>query len=204
MTNPDYTHLSLIVDRSGSMDSVREEAQSGITALLRDQYALGGKLTVTLTEFDSKIHTVARMSEEPLTYRLDPQDMTALYDAVGCEITATGEDLSALSENERPGRVLVVVVTDGAENASREYDLEQVRAMVNHQRDFYNWDFQFIGAGEAAWQGEAVGMASATYSGSPMGATAVYSRMSDAITNYRSAPMGAAFIMEDVIEDEHN
>ena len=59
MTNADYTHLTLVVDRSGSMGSVQEEAQSGINALVAEQFAVPGKLTVTLSQFDNAFDTVS-------------------------------------------------------------------------------------------------------------------------------------------------
>ena len=69
MTNADYTHLTLVVDRSGSMRSVQEEAQSGINALVAEQFALPGTLTVTLSQFDDAFDTVARMSGSCLRLR---------------------------------------------------------------------------------------------------------------------------------------
>ena len=67
MTNSDYTHLTLVVDRSGSMGSVAHEAQAGINSLIAEQFALDGKLTVTLAQFDNEFDTVARMSTGPFS-----------------------------------------------------------------------------------------------------------------------------------------
>lgn len=202
MAKSNYTHLTLIVDRSGSMDSVQAEAQSGLNTLLVEQRLLPGDLTVTLTQFDTEVETIQRMQGESFEYELVPRGMTALLDAVGSEIVRTGEDLAALPEADRPEKVLVVVVTDGAENSSHEYSLEKVREMVSHQRDTYNWDFQFIGAGEAAWQGSSLGMNSAAYSGTAAGTRAAYGSMSASLGAYRAAPVGAVFAMPDVIDDD--
>lgn len=203
MTNPDYTHAVLVVDRSGSMSDVKDEAQGGINAFLKDQYALDGKLTTTLVQFDTEIETVMRMSTEPISYVLEPRGMTALLDAVGSEIHRTGADLSKLDEDERPGRVLFVIVTDGAENSSNEYNLETVRSLVEHQRDVYNWVFQFIGAGEAAWQGHEMGMAASQYVQSAKGNRSAYASLNAATIGYRSAPIaGASFAMPDIIEED--
>lgn len=202
MTNPDYTHLVLVVDRSGSMSSVQEEAQSGLTALLKEQFALPGRLTVTLTEFDTEFNTVVRMSEEPFDYVLEPRGMTALLDAVGMEINTTGSDLGALSEDERPGRILFVVVTDGEENSSHEFTLEKVREMVEHQRDVYSWSFQFIGADASAWQGHQLGMAAASNVGTRLGERSKYGVMNASLKAYRSAAPGAQFSMPDIIAED--
>ena len=77
--------------------------------------------------------------------------MTALLDAVGRSIQETGARLAALPEAERPGLVVFVVMTDGHENASREYTLEQVREMIAHQQDAYQWKFTFLGADASAF-----------------------------------------------------
>lgn len=202
MTNPDYTHLSLVVDRSGSMSSVQDDAQGGINALLSEQFALPGRLTVTLTEFDSSIDTVRRMTDKPFDYHLAPRGGTALLDAVGDEVTRTGEDLSALPEHERPGRVLLVVVTDGGENSSREWTMTKVREALAHQRDVYGWDVQFIGADEAAWQGERLGVKTTRYRGNAAGTRKKYAMLAAAMSTYRGEPIGSELQMPDVIDDE--
>ena len=74
MTNTDYTHLTLVVDRSGSMESVCDEAQAGINALITEQFALDGKLTVTLAQFDDRFETVKRMSACLLYTSPSPRD----------------------------------------------------------------------------------------------------------------------------------
>ena len=158
MTNPDYTHVTLVVDRSGSMESVADEAQSGMNALLTSQFALPGRLTVTLVEFDSDIDTVMRMAKKRVEYVLEPRGMTRLLDAVGGELAATQADIKALSKAERPGQIIFVVVTDGDENSSSEHTLKGVRSEVNRLRKKSEWTFQFIGAGDSAWQGSEMGM----------------------------------------------
>jgi hypothetical protein len=184
MTNPNAAHITLVVDRSGSMESVREDAQGGINALLAEQFALPKDLTVTLVEFDDHVDTVTRMATAAPDYRLQPRGCTRLLDAVGIEIVRTGEDLADLPEEARPDRVLFVVVTDGMENASKEHTLEGVRAAVEHQRSAYKWQFQFIGADEAAWQGAELGMATMRYAKSARGTAAAYSVASAAISDY--------------------
>lgn len=184
MTNPNAAHLTLVVDRSGSMESVREDAQGGINTLLAEQFALPRDLTVTLVEFDDQVDTVVRMATTAPAYELIPRGMTRLVDAVGMEIARTGEDLAAIPPDSRPDRVLFVVVTDGMENASTEHSLAQVRESVQRQRKSYNWQFQFIGADEAAWQGAELGMASTRYAGTGRGTRAAYAAASAAITDY--------------------
>ena len=201
MTDNTYTHLTLVVDRSGSMSDIRDDAQGGIQELLREQFAESGKLTVTLVEFDDVANDVARIATSPFTYELHPRGTTALLDTVGREVAQTGIDLGALPEADRPGRVVFVVVTDGAENASTEYTLEKLSADIARQRDQFNWQFQFIGAGEDAWQGAELGMKSSTFARSGKNQRKVYSDMNTSLKNYRSS-QDVAFEMPDVIEDQ--
>ena len=202
MTDADYTHLTLVVDRSGSMSSVRDEAQGGITALIAEQFALPGRFTVTLSQFDDAFDTVRRMSGEPFAYELEPRGMTALSYAVGMEVVRTGQDLAGLPEEERPGRVLLVVVTDGHENSSHEYTVEQVRSMLNVQREQFGWEVRFLGADDAAWQGEALGVGTTRYANTASGNLAVFRTMSGSMRTYRDAPVGQALEMPDAIEGD--
>lgn len=199
MTDPTYTHLTCVVDRSGSMFDVREDAEGGLNALLAEQFSADGKFTVTVVEFDDQVGDVVRMSSEPFTYKLAPRAATALLDAVGSELARTGEDLSALDEDDRPGTVLFVIITDGYENASKEYTLEAVRAKLAEQRDTYSWAVQFIGADDAAWAGSSLGAAVTSYAGTRTGTRSAYAALSQAVTSARMP--GAVFEMPDRIDE---
>lgn len=201
MTNPTYTHLTLVVDRSGSMADIRDDAQGGIATLLTEQFAEPGQLTVTMVEFDNSCDDVARMATAPFDYTLRPRGGTALVDAVGREITRTGEDLAALPEAERPSTVLFVVVTDGQENSSSEFTLETVRAAINRQRISFNWQFQFIGAGEAAWQGRDLDVQSTAFTKTSRGTQKMYGTMSDSMKRLRGG-LQPNLDMPDTIDDE--
>lgn len=171
MPDHSYTHLTLLVDHSGSMDSMRTEASHGIHALLDEHFRAPGKLTLTLVEFDTSVDTICRLSPQPVPYEVVPAGMTALLDAVGMEITRTGQDLAAMPEWQRPGTVAFVIVTDGEENSSREHDLPTVRDMVARQQDEFRWTFRFLGAGPTAWQGRDLGMAWSSFAPTGSGMT---------------------------------
>jgi hypothetical protein len=204
MTKTNYTHVSLVVDRSGSMADLKNDAQGGINTLIAEQFAEDGQLTVTLSDFDEVFNDVIRMGAKPFQYELSPRGSTALLDAVGKEITRTGEDLGALPESERPEKVLFVVVTDGEENASREFNLQAIRQAIKVQREQYNWEFQFIGADEAAWQGQNLGMKSASFNRSDKGQRGAYKSMSNSLKDYRKQQkQGVGFVMPvDIPDDE--
>lgn len=144
----DLTELVLIVDRSGSMATCGTDATGGINTFIKEQQKLPGIAHLTLVQFDDKyefVHKGVLINDVP-EYQLVPRGWTALLDAVGKAINETGERLAALPESERPGCVLVVIVTDGHENSSKEFSWSQVKDMITHQQEVYNWKFTFIGA----------------------------------------------------------
>lgn len=187
MTKPGYTHVSLVVDRSGSMENMATESTNGINALISEQLAEPGEFTVTLTQFDTQFETVCRLSAVNPNYVLKARGSTALLDAVGNEILATGEDLAKLDEASRPERVIFVIVTDGQENASSNYNLQQVRDLIKQQTEIYNWDFQFLGVNESAWQGADLGMKFASFEGSGKGSSASYKRLNHEMKRVRNS-----------------
>lgn len=149
MTNPDLTHLALIVDRSGSMRPIAQDMNGAIITLLEEQDKLPGELHVDVSTFDNTvehIYTVARATDVKGELVV-PRGMTALNDAIGQTVTRLGERLAALPEAERPGKVILAIVTDGGENASQEWlDAKDVKALVEKQRDEFNWELLFFGA----------------------------------------------------------
>lgn len=155
----DLTDITLVIDRSGSMEAIREDAEGGINAFLRDQAQTGNSANLTIVQFDTEYEFVCRgipiQSAPP--YKLVPRGTTALLDAVGRAINETGERLAKTPEADRPGLVTFVVMTDGQENSSREFSKAQIREMIEHQQQKYGWQFTFLGANQDAFA-EAGGM----------------------------------------------
>lgn len=153
MTNPNYRHIVIVVDRSGSMEKIKADTEGGLVQFLADQAEEPGRTTVSLYEFDDEYGPVYEMAEiaQAPRYTLIPRGSTALYDAVGRTIAATGQHLAVMPEDQRPGRVLMVIDTDGWENASREYSADRVKDMITHQREAYSWEFVFLGADQDAF-----------------------------------------------------
>ncbi|MCF2527749.1 vWA domain-containing protein [Yinghuangia soli] len=153
MTDPDLRHIAIVLDRSGSMQSVKEDTEGGLRAFLAEQQEVEARTLVSLYQFDD--HYEAVYENKPLAdvpdFRLKPRGMTALLDAVGRTIARLGEDLAALPDARRPGEVVVVILTDGLENASSDYSRERVREMITHQQDKYGWVFLFLGADQDAF-----------------------------------------------------
>ncbi|MGH2542345.1 MAG: vWA domain-containing protein [Ardenticatenaceae bacterium] len=156
MPNPNLTEISIVMDKSGSMEPRRQDAIRGFNSFIEEQRHLAGDARVTLTLFDTTYRTLyagKRVSKVPSldTTTYQPGGMTALLDAVGRTIDQVGERLARMPERERPGKVIVAILTDGLENSSQEYSYDQVAARIRHQTDIYDWDFIFLGAGPQAW-----------------------------------------------------
>lgn len=152
MTNPDYTAIQLIVDRSGSMERIRVEAENSINSFIKSQRVLPGEATIQIIEFDDSYDVVVPSTniQNDISYKLIPGGLTALNDAIGRGVQELGSQLAALTEDLRPAKVIVVIITDGAENASREFTQSAVREMISHQKDVYGWDFLFLAANQDA------------------------------------------------------
>ncbi len=153
--NSNLVHVACVIDRSGSMSSVRSDAIGGFNTFLEEQKKGPGEAVVTLVLFDHEylvVHdTVSVASVLPLdesTYV--PRGNTALLDAVGRTIDDLGARFAAMPEDERPGGVIIAILTDGLENASREYTHARIADMIAHQRTVYNWSFVFLAADQDA------------------------------------------------------
>lgn len=152
MTNQDYTHIVIVLDRSGSMSFIKDETEQALNNFVEEQKQLPGKATLSYFTFSEKVKTefVRRDLSEVGKLTLNPSGMTALHDAMAKAIESEGEVLAALPEDDRPGKVVVVTITDGAENSSMEYTADSVRKLVKQQKETYGWDFVFLGANQDA------------------------------------------------------
>lgn len=189
--NENLTDIIIVLDRSGSMSTIRDDVENGLNEFIRKQKLEPGYARVTFVKFDDKIETeFIRMnltSVEKLT--LEPRNMTALYDAVGKTINEVGDRLSKLHEFERPGKVIFVIVTDGYNNASKEFTRQKVADMIAHQRDKYSWQFVFIGADIDAYEeGGAIGVyanSSLSAAKNSIGTKCAFESLSNKMSNYR-------------------
>jgi len=153
------TDITLVVDRSGSMAQVREDAEGGVNTFIAEQAKQPGEALLTLVQFDTEyefLHKGVSIRKVP-KYELVPRGMTALLDAVGRAVNETGERLAKMEEKDRPGLVVFVVMTDGEENSSKEFTKPQLKKMIERQQNEYQWHFTFLGANQDAFA-EADGM----------------------------------------------
>jgi hypothetical protein len=190
-----YTHVEILLDRSGSMVAIKEATISGFNKFLKEQKVIPGEATIALTQFDDEytpvypvrpLHAAPELTAE--TYV--PRNLTALLDAMGRRIVEAGVFLAGLPEHLRPSKVVFVVITDGHENASQTYTRKAVFELIEAQRKTYKWEFVFIGANQdAIKEGGAIGVAAAnamTFDANPIGTESVYSSLSSNMARYRA------------------
>jgi len=164
----DATHIAVLLDRSGSMGDIKDDAIGGFNCFLKEQKAAGANATLTLVQFDTEstdvVHESMPILEVPdLNHQtFQPRGGTPLLDALGQTIDSTGRALAAIPEASRPNKVVFVVITDGQENSSHQHTKTSVKERIDHQSSRYNWQFVFLGANQDAFaEAGAVGIAMA-------------------------------------------
>ncbi|MGV3533077.1 MAG: vWA domain-containing protein [Chthoniobacteraceae bacterium] len=153
--NKDLTEIAFILDRSGSMGSIARDAIAGFNQFLTDQQSAPGQARLTVVLFDDEYQLHVDQVPVAEVLPLDgstyvPRGSTALLDAIGRTIDNLGKRLGATPEDQRPGKVIVAILTDGQENASHEYSWRAVSRRIRHQTDKYAWEFLFLGANQDA------------------------------------------------------
>jgi hypothetical protein len=193
MTDKNKTYIGVILDRSGSMTTIKSDMTGGFNTFIKAQKKVEGEAVVSLFQFDSDFETVYKnkpISEVP-HLNLIPRGSTALRDAVGKASAIIGEDLAALPEDERPGNVVILVISDGLENASREFTGPDIQKIIKEQTDKYNWNYQYLGANQdAVTAGTNLGFAAAntlTYGTSQDSVINTWNNLSSSVTRGRKA-----------------
>lgn len=159
----DYSDVTVVLDRSRSMMACKYDAEKGINSFIEEQKKQAGTCSFTMVHFDDQYDFVWKGVDIQSVgkYTLVPRGSTALLDAIGKAIAETGERLAAMNEADRPSLVVFVIVTDGEENSSKEFNTRQIKEMIEHQQTKYGWQFTFLGANQDAFtQGAAMGIKS--------------------------------------------
>lgn len=190
------TDITIVLDRSGSMSTIRDDTIGGFNSFLKDQKETDEGDRLTLVQFDTVYETVhdnIPLSEVPElgTETFVPRGGTALLDALGRTINDTGARLAKLDEKDRPNKVIFVIITDGEENSSREFagpnGHKQIMEMIQHQTEKYSWQFMYIGANQDAIQvGNALGISagsSMSYAASTVGTQNTWKGLSRSVTS---------------------
>jgi len=195
----DWTYIGVLVDRSGSMRSLNPEVISKeLTQFIKDQ--TGGKVTVTAARFDNEYEVFIKNAfakDVSITEKdIEPRGMTAFYQSMCRLIDDIGIELASMTD-VRPSRVVIVVLTDGEENASNGiYAGEPGRQLlfdkINHQKDIYNWVFFFMGTNfDAIKVGKNIGIEPETcinFANTQDNCSKVIQSASEQINKFRSCP----------------
>lgn len=183
------------------MQSIQQPTIAGFNQFIATQRAVTGECTVTLVQFDDvSTDTVfnarpVRVVPDLTTETFVPRGNTPLYDAIAHTINATGKFLKDMPADERPAKIVCVIITDGQENASKEFDQAKVFAMIKHQQDIYKWEFVFIGANQNAMVvGRSMGINAAncyTNNANAAGTSKTYDHLGSNLRRMRAATVGS-------------
>lgn len=191
----DYTHITVILDRTGSMQDIRDDIIGGFNTFLEQQQQQAGTATMTLVQFDSKdpyevIYSFRSIKEiSPLTSKTYiPRASTNLFDAIGHGIIDLETQLSRLKAEEYPSKILFVIVTDGKENASTKFSRQQVNKMIEQKKE-EGWEFLFLSSDiEAIEDAKSVGVDQKSvmaFQKDQEGTQLAWARLSDYTSLYR-------------------
>src|SRR5690625_4592283 len=186
----DNTLIVFLLDRSGSMLSIKEDVEGGFQAFIAEQRKAPGTCHVSLAQFDTEyesVYTRVPVHDSP-PLNLQPRGCTALLDSMGRVIRDTEAAINGLPASAKPDNVILAVMTDGLENASREWTRDGIKKLVK-EKSADGWEVLYMGANQDAIEiGSSVGIApsrSITYTTN--NADKVFAAMSSSVVEYRAA-----------------
>jgi len=182
--------LTVILDRSGSMAGREDDVVGGVNKFIEDQKAVPGEALLSLVRFDTQYENFRSMKSlnevEPLKRdEFVPRGQTALLDAIGLTLNVLDEDW----KKHTPDKAIVVIVTDGQENASREFNREKIKSMIESRERSGKWTFIYLGADVTTFDdARAMGIQmsnTARYTNSAQGVRSGYAGVSASVGNLR-------------------
>ena len=184
-----------ILDRSGSMGGLESDTIGGFNSMLEKQRKVEGKAFITTVLFDDQyellhdrvnITKVNNITEKEYFVR----GSTALLDAIGKTIAKEKAIQDMLGKNEKADKVLFVIITDGLENASKEYNSSNVKKLIETQKEKYGWEFLFLGANiDAIETANTIGISAeraVNYKSDSIGTKKNYDTLNKAVEEVRS------------------
>ena len=197
------TELVFILDRSGSMSGLESDTIGGFNSLIEKQKQQDGECFVSTILFDNDsevLHDRVRLADvKPMTDRdYTVRGCTALLDAIGGAIRHIAHIHKYARPEDVPEHTVFVITTDGMENASRRYDADRVKRMIEHEKEKYGWEFLFLAANiDAVTTAKRFGIAenrAVNYHADRQGTEIIYDTVSEAVCSVRAArPLGASW-----------
>lgn len=187
------THIMFVLDESGSMHTVWDEAIGGYNAWLEGVQKEAVNTRLTLMKFDTEYRPLETdmpiAKAKPLDKtRYEPRGMTALYDAIGHCVEEITQSVA------KDDRALVVILTDGHENSSREFNRQSIQSLIERLERKGNWTFTYLSASLSAFDdAAAIGIMQGNtgqFVATPQGTTDAMTRMAQSTINYANAAVG--------------
>lgn len=146
------TDITVLVDRSGSMQTIKDDMEGAFNAFVQSQREVPGECLMTLGQFDDQsIETV--YAERPVRdvpkFKLEPRGGTPLLDAIGKSVSAKVARMGKMAK--KPDKIIMVVITDGQENSSHEWRLDQIKSLIQ-EKTKEGWVFIYLGADSDAFK----------------------------------------------------
>jgi hypothetical protein len=194
----DHADITIVLDRSQSMSSIVKPTIDGFNDFLGGQQRTPGSADLTAYKFDHEFETMvatqAVQRVAPLTPEtFVPRGNTALLDAIGRAILETGKRLAAMPESERAEKVIFVIITDGQENCSKDFNKTKIQEMIGHQSEKYKWEFVYLGANQNAFhEAQGIGIKTANAMTFAANAQSVCDSFTSTSTNLRNFRTGRA------------
>lgn len=195
MARDDLVFIAVVLDRSGSMQSQREDAIGGFNSFLKEQQDAPGEALFTLALFNTqytKVHDGVPVKDVPPLDRTTyvPMGGTALLDAVGNTVNDMEATIAKMPEDQRPARQIVAILSDGQENSSTEFKKHVIKDMIE-ERSKHGWDFMFLSAGlDQFADAHEIGVHSAMYATGQAGSAGIKGIVGATgarVASYRSA-----------------
>lgn len=195
-TNPtdEKTHIICVLDRSGSMSNIMDDSIGGFNTFLKQQRELPDEATISVALFDDNYELLydnvdIKEVKDITSAEWYPRGTTALYDAICKTINNDKAVIARMKKADRPNKVLVCVVTDGYENASRENNIDDTKKLIQ-DCEKQDWNFIYLAANQDAFSvGQGFGISygnTYTYTANGTGVTNMSTTMNAATVNYRS------------------
>lgn len=198
MCKKNFVHVCFVIDESGSMGGTEQDVIGGFKKVVDEQKEnKEGSCSVSYYKFASNVEKVFVGKDvndvEYLDGKYNPGGLTALFDGVGTAIDEIGAWLNDMKEEDRPEKNIIVIMTDGGENNSKEYSASKVKEMIKHQEDKYNWTFVYMGSDISnADDANSLGISTRCFA-KKSDYLMNYSIISDSINTYRTTAGDADF-----------